>query len=62
MVGEKDAQIQTVTLRDGLVCDLGSMSLDAVVGKLREEVDAKTVRQIAVQETPPATKEEGGEY
>lgn len=47
VVGEKDAQNGTVTLRDRIDGDLGAMPLDAAVAKLREEVDAKTVRQVA---------------
>jgi threonyl-tRNA synthetase len=47
VVGEKDAQNGTVTLRDRIEGDLGAMAVDAALGKLREEVEAKTVRQVA---------------
>jgi threonyl-tRNA synthetase len=47
VVGEKDAQNGTVTLRDRIDGDLGAMALDAALAKLREEVEAKTVRQVA---------------
>jgi threonyl-tRNA synthetase len=47
VVGEKDAQSGTVTLRDRIEGDLGAMSVDAALAKLRKEVEAKTVRQVA---------------
>jgi threonyl-tRNA synthetase len=47
VVGEKDRDEGTVTVRDRLEGDLGQMPLDAAVGKLRAEIDAKTVRQVA---------------
>jgi threonyl-tRNA synthetase len=47
VVGEKDAQNGTVTLRDRIDGDLGAMPLEAALAKLREEVEAKTVRQVA---------------
>jgi len=45
VVGEKDAQNGTVTVRDRIEGDLGAMPLDAAIAKLQEEVDARTVRQ-----------------
>jgi threonyl-tRNA synthetase len=53
VVGEKDAQNGTVTLRDRIEGDLGAMALDEALAKLRQEVEAKTVRQVA--ETTGAT-------
>ena len=47
VVGEKDAQNGTVTLRDRIDGDLGAMPLEAALAKLRAEVEAKTVRQVA---------------
>jgi threonyl-tRNA synthetase len=47
VVGEKDAQNGTVTLRDRIDGDLGALSLDRALAKLRQEVDEKTVRQVA---------------
>jgi threonyl-tRNA synthetase len=47
VVGEKDAQNGTVTLRDRIDGDLGALSLDDSLSKLRQEVDDKTVRQVA---------------
>jgi threonyl-tRNA synthetase len=50
VVGEKDAQNGTVTVRDRLDGDLGAMPTDGALAKLREEVLAKTVRQVAASE------------
>jgi len=47
VVGEKDAENGTVTVRDRIEGDLGAMSLDEAITKLRQEVDDKTVRQVA---------------
>jgi threonyl-tRNA synthetase len=52
VVGEKDAQNGTVTLRDRIEGDLGALALDEALAKLREEVDAKTVRQVADSSGP----------
>ncbi len=51
VVGEKDAQNGTVTVRDRLDGDLGAMPTDGALAKLREEVLAKTVRQVAASES-----------
>jgi threonyl-tRNA synthetase len=53
VVGEKDAQNGTVTVRDRLDGDLGAMPTEAALAKLREEVDAKTVRQVADSKAAP---------
>lgn len=50
VVGEKDAENGTVTVRDRLEGDLGAMPTDEAFAKLREEVLAKTVRQVAASE------------
>ncbi len=47
VVGEKDAQNGTVTLRDRIEGDLGALPLDEALAKLRQEIEAKTVRQVA---------------
>ncbi|MEX2310256.1 MAG: threonine--tRNA ligase [Pirellulales bacterium] len=47
VVGERDRDAGTVTVRDRLEGDLGEMPLDAALKKLRDEIDSKTVRQIA---------------
>ncbi len=51
VVGEKDAQNGTVTIRDRLEGDLGALSVDEAIAKLRDEVEAKTVRQVAPSES-----------
>ena len=63
VVGEKDAAEGTVTVRDRIDGDLGAMKLDAAIAKLQAEVDAKTVRQVAVGAKPQAVDSRvGGEY
>jgi threonyl-tRNA synthetase len=52
VVGEKDAAEGTVTVRDRLEGDVGAMPIAAAIDKLRAEVAAKTVRQVA--EVKPA--------
>ncbi|MCI0491773.1 MAG: threonine--tRNA ligase [Planctomycetes bacterium] len=47
VVGEKDREAGTVTVRDRIEGDLGAMPFDAAIAKLRAEIDAKTVRQVA---------------
>jgi threonyl-tRNA synthetase len=54
VVGEKDRDAGTVAVRDRLEGDLGQMSPDAAIAKLRAEIDAKTVRQVAKREPPAA--------
>ncbi len=55
VVGEKDAQNGTATVRDRIEGDLGPMPLMAAIAKLQEEIDARTVRQVA---TSPSNNEE----
>ncbi|MCA9258391.1 MAG: threonine--tRNA ligase [Planctomycetales bacterium] len=57
VVGEKDADQRTVTVRDRLEGDLGAMSLEDAAAKLQAEVDAKTVRQVADAAAPAAAPE-----
>jgi threonyl-tRNA synthetase len=48
VVGEKNRDAGTVDIRDRLEGDLKEpFSLDAAIAKLRAEIDAKTVRQVA---------------
>ena len=47
VVGEKDAENGTVTVRDRIEGDLGPMPLNDAVAKLKGEIEAKTVRQVA---------------
>jgi threonyl-tRNA synthetase len=50
VVGEKDRDAGTVTVRDRLEGDLGPLPLEAAVAKLRGEIEAKTVRQVAARQ------------
>ena len=47
VVGEKNRDAGTVHVRDRLEGDLGETPLDDAVAKLRKEIEAKTVRQVA---------------
>lgn len=47
VVGEKDAENGTVTLRDRIEGDLGAMPVADAIGKLQAEVADRTVRQVA---------------
>ena len=51
VVGEKDRDAGSVSIRDRLEGDLGQMPLDAAIAKLRAEIDAKTVRQVAARQS-----------
>lgn len=63
VVGERDRDARTVAVRDRLEGDLGSMPLDAAIAKLREEIAAKTVRQVAArQSVSTADRETQNEY
>jgi threonyl-tRNA synthetase len=50
VVGEKDRDAGSVTVRDRLEGDLGPMPLAAAIAKLEAEIAAKTVRQVAAVE------------
>ncbi|MCH2115857.1 MAG: threonine--tRNA ligase [Pirellulales bacterium] len=47
VVGEKDVEKGTVSVRDRIDGDLGAMPVDEAIAKLRAEIAAKTVRQVA---------------
>jgi threonyl-tRNA synthetase len=49
VVGEKDRDNGTVTVRDRIEGDLGAMSVADAVAKLQEEIKSKKVRQVAEQ-------------
>ncbi|NLE38318.1 MAG: threonine--tRNA ligase [Pirellulaceae bacterium] len=44
VVGNREAETGTVALRDRREGDLGTVSLDEAVAKLKQEIDAKTIR------------------
>jgi threonyl-tRNA synthetase len=52
VVGEKDRDAGTVTIRDRLEGDLGPLPLAAAIEKLQAEVAAKTVRQTVARSAP----------
>ena len=63
VVGEKDAENGTVTVRDRIEGDLGAMPFEESVAKLNSEVAAKTVRQVATGDVAAlANQASGGEY
>ncbi len=47
VVGPKEAAAGAVAVRDRIEGDLGAMPLDDAIAKLRAEVEARTVRQVA---------------
>lgn len=47
ILGGREMEQNAVAVRDRIEGDLGSMSLEAAVDKFREEIAAKTVRQVA---------------
>lgn len=54
IVGAKEAEENTVSFRDRIDGDLGSMSLDIAISKLKQENDARLSRQL-VQPLAPAS-------
>jgi threonyl-tRNA synthetase len=54
VVGEKDRDAGTAAVRDRLDGDLGSLPLGEAIAKLQAEIAAKTVRQVAPNDPPPA--------
>jgi len=47
VVGEKDRDSGTVTVRDRIDGDLGALPLDEAIAKLQAEIDSREVRQVA---------------
>jgi threonyl-tRNA synthetase len=63
VVGERDRDARTVAVRDRLEGDLGSIPLEAAISKLRDEIAAKTVRQVAARQAIAAEdRESHNEY
>lgn len=63
VVGEKDAENQTVTVRDRIEGDLGPMPTGEAIDKLAAEVAERTVRQVAASGSPAIVeKTVGAEY
>lgn len=59
VVGEKDRDAGTVTLRDRIEGDLGAMPLTAALEKLQQEIADKVVRQVADQGGAPLLEDRG---
>jgi len=61
VVGPRDVEQQTVSVRDRIDGDLGAMSLEAAIDKLKNEVADKLVRQVA-QKRATGLGERGGAH
>jgi threonyl-tRNA synthetase len=59
VVGEKDRDSGSVTVRDRIEGDLGPLPLAAAIARLRAEIDAKTVRQVASRRSVPSPTADG---
>jgi threonyl-tRNA synthetase len=62
VVGPRDAEQGTVSVRDRIEGDLGSMPLAAAIEKLAEEVRSKRVRQVAKSQPALSDRGTGHEY
>jgi threonyl-tRNA synthetase len=63
VVGPRDAEQGTVSVRDRIDGDLGAMTIDAALAKLQHEVATKQVRQVAEKQAPVlAERGEAHEY
>jgi len=56
IVGPKDQEAETVSLRDRIDGDLGAMKVEALIDKLRQEIREKKVRQVADFGEPAMTE------
>ncbi|MDZ4821185.1 MAG: threonine--tRNA ligase [Planctomycetota bacterium] len=62
VVGPRDAEQGTVAVRDRIDGDLGSMSVDAAIEKLQEEVRSKQVRQVVKTKAALVDRGTANEY
>jgi threonyl-tRNA synthetase len=62
VIGERDQEQGTVSLRDRIEGDLGAMPLAAAIDKLRAEVAAKTIRQVVKAAAAVSDKGEAFAY
>jgi threonyl-tRNA synthetase len=62
VLGAREAESGEVALRDRLLGDLGTMSLDGAIDRLQAEVAARTVRQVAAASAEIVSKKEENEY
>jgi len=59
VIGPREAEAGAVALRDRLDGDLGAMPLETAIARLRDEVDKRTIRQVATSKI--AAVDDGGE-
>src|SRR5690606_37124492 len=45
VIGGREAESESVSIRDRIEGDLGSLKIDAAIAKLKEEIAARTVRR-----------------
>ena len=57
VVGGKEAETGTVSYRDRLDGDLGALSLDDAILRMKSEVDARTIRQVVAAPSLPEPEE-----
>jgi threonyl-tRNA synthetase len=62
VVGPRDAEQGTVSVRDRIEGDLGSMAVAAAIEKLADEVRSKRVRQVAKSQPALSDRGTGHEY
>ncbi len=60
VVGPRDAESGTVSLRDRIAGDLGAMPFAAALEKLQAEIAAKLVRQVAAKKPTGLGERAGG--
>lgn len=66
VIGPKEAETNSVALRDRIDGDLGAMTVDQAIAKLQQEVTDRVIRQVATTETateiPETAEALGNEY
>jgi threonyl-tRNA synthetase len=62
VVGPREAESGSVALRDRIEGDLGALPLDEAIGRLREEVDQKRIRQIVVSQFAAVEEDTGAKH
>ena len=62
VLGGREAETGQVALRDRLEGDLGTMALEAAIGRLQAEVEARTIRQVVKTSASLGGRQEGNEY
>ena len=62
VIGERDAEQETVALRDRIEGDLGAMKVEEAVARLKQEVAERRIRQVVRTSAGLAAKASGHEY